>query len=166
MGVAMTPLEQLELNPQSLEYGDRVRTPDGRAAWIIRCGFKYAHLYFSDSLPVWEVGQNGNQTCELIMKPVLPAFFVGLLLGWLGSPHVPSSPVSQYSPLPLPPGASNVEPKAPPPGWDKILDKRFRQYTNNPADCPKYAVRYNKALLEIYQTGENEYYCIFPPVME
>jgi len=65
MGVAMTPLEQLELNPQSLEYGDRVRTPDGRAAWIIRCGFKYAHLYFSDSLPVWEVGQNGNQTCEL-----------------------------------------------------------------------------------------------------
>lgn len=102
----------------------------------------------------------------LIMKPVLPAFFVGLLLGWLGSPHVPSSPVSQYSPLPLPPGASNVEPKAPPPGWDKILDKRFRQYTNNPADCPKYAVRYNKALLEIYQTGENEYYCIFPPVME
>lgn len=55
-----TPLELLALNPHSLEYGDRVRTPDGRAAWIVRCGLKYALLDFSEALPNWEVGKRGK----------------------------------------------------------------------------------------------------------
>jgi hypothetical protein len=39
-----SPLELLEFNPHSFDYGDRVILPDGRAGTISKPGYKYAHV--------------------------------------------------------------------------------------------------------------------------
>jgi hypothetical protein len=39
-----TPLELLEFNPHSFDYGARVILPDGRAGIVSKVGYKYAHV--------------------------------------------------------------------------------------------------------------------------
>jgi hypothetical protein len=87
-------------------------------------------------------------------------FIGGIGTGWLLTPRLPiASPVAGYLPVSLPvvaPGGE-VTPKAPPPGWDEILDKRNATTVEDWHDCKKWAARWEHPLIEIYEIKDGDY---------
>ena len=92
-------------------------------------------------------------------------FIAGIATGWALTPQLPPSPIAQLSPVTLPPQTGGeIKPTDPPPNWDRILEPNLIYPSEKWEDCKKYAIKYERKLLAIY--NEDNSYAPYSCILE